>query len=59
VKTGIFPKEFSRWLHDAFDLRQRSDYTVKYVPTMEEANEIFENAVTFVKQVKKKIGRKE
>ena len=21
VKTGMFKKEFSRWLHDAFDLR--------------------------------------
>jgi len=26
VKTGIFPKELSRWLHGAFDLRQRTDY---------------------------------
>jgi len=23
VKQGIFKKDFSRWLHDAFDLRQR------------------------------------
>lgn len=27
VKSGVFQKEFSRWLHDAFDLRQRSDYS--------------------------------
>ncbi|MCP4399848.1 MAG: HEPN domain-containing protein, partial [bacterium] len=26
VKTGLIDKEFSRWLHEAFDLRQRSDY---------------------------------
>ena len=26
VKQGIFKKDCSRWLHDAFDLRQRSDY---------------------------------
>jgi uncharacterized protein (UPF0332 family) len=25
VKTGVCLKEFSRWLHEAFDLRQRSD----------------------------------
>lgn len=25
VKAGVFSKEFSRWLHEAFDLRQRSD----------------------------------
>ena len=24
VKEGVFPKEFSRWIHGAFDLRQRS-----------------------------------
>lgn len=26
VKKGIFSKDFSRWLHLAFDLRQRCDY---------------------------------
>jgi uncharacterized protein (UPF0332 family) len=25
VKTELFGKDFSRWLHEAFDLRQRSD----------------------------------
>jgi len=28
VKTGTFKKECSRWLHSAFDLRQRSDYAI-------------------------------
>jgi uncharacterized protein (UPF0332 family) len=28
VKAGMFDKDFSRWLHEAFDLRQRSDYTI-------------------------------
>jgi uncharacterized protein (UPF0332 family) len=26
VKTGIFPKEFGKSLHRAFDFRQESDY---------------------------------
>jgi hypothetical protein len=26
VKKGLFSKDFSRWLHAAFDMRQRSDY---------------------------------
>jgi uncharacterized protein (UPF0332 family) len=26
VKTGAFTKDFSRWLHEAFDLRQKADY---------------------------------
>ncbi|MBW2065547.1 MAG: HEPN domain-containing protein, partial [Deltaproteobacteria bacterium] len=37
VKTGVFTKEFSRWLHEAFDLRQRADYTPTYSPSSEEA----------------------
>jgi len=30
VKQGVFKKNYSRWLHDAFDLRQRSDYASEY-----------------------------
>ncbi len=48
VKVGAFPKEFSRWLHDAFSLRQRSDYSVQYMPTVEEAEELFTHAASFV-----------
>jgi len=55
VKKGIFPKELSRWLHDAFDLRQRSDYAVQYVPSREEAEEIINQAVSFVSHVSEKL----
>ena len=27
VKPGIFSKDLSKWLHEAFELRQRSDHT--------------------------------
>jgi uncharacterized protein (UPF0332 family) len=37
VKQGIFKKEYSRWLHDAFDLRQRSDYAAEYHASPEDA----------------------
>ena len=37
VKKGIFKKNFSRWLHDALDLRQRSDYAADYQATRDEA----------------------
>ena len=52
VKPGTFSKDFSRWLHDAFDLRQRSDYTVEFHVTGDEAGMIFEHAVSFVGEVK-------
>ncbi|RLB33320.1 MAG: DNA-binding protein, partial [Deltaproteobacteria bacterium] len=55
IKKGIFPKELSRWLHDAFDLRQRSDYAVQYVPSREEAEEIINQAVSFVSHVSEKL----
>ena len=55
VKTGIFPKDFSRWLHNAFDLRQRSDYAAKYSLSKEEAEETLQNAISFVKEVKAKL----
>jgi uncharacterized protein (UPF0332 family) len=29
VKKGLFTKDFSRWLHAAFDMRQRSDYPTR------------------------------
>jgi len=52
VKTGLFTKDFSRWLHNAFDLRQRSDYAPKYSPSREEAQGTLQNAIAFVKEVK-------
>lgn len=52
VKTGTFNKDFSRWLHDAFDLRQRSDYVRDFKVTREEAAATIERAVSFVEGVK-------
>ena len=52
VKTGTFTKDFSRWLHDAFDLRQRSDYSIEHHATTEEAGKTIENAISFVTEVK-------
>ena len=56
VKTGVFSKELSKWLHEAFDLRQRSDYAVKYEPSDEEAEEIINKAVAFVSQVEERLN---
>jgi len=57
VKQGIFKKDYSRWLHDAFDLRQRSDYAAEYRVSMNEAEITLENAESFVTEVKKILSK--
>jgi uncharacterized protein (UPF0332 family) len=57
VKQGIFKKNYSRWLHDAFDLRQRSDYAAEYHASPEDAKITLKNAETFVNAVKKVLSK--
>jgi len=57
VKTGVFPREFSRWLHDAFDLRQRSDYAPEASIGKDKAAEIQKHAESFVHHVKTELER--
>lgn len=52
VKTGIFTKEFSEWLHEAFDLRLDADYAPFYVPSAEDAERVMQNARSFISAVK-------
>jgi len=56
VKQGIFKKDFSRWLHDAFDLRQRSDYAAEYHVSKEEADKTLKNAEAFINEVKNNLA---
>lgn len=48
VKTGLFPRELSRALHLAFDLRQKHDYGEMISLTQEIAGEALQDARTFV-----------
>jgi len=57
VKQGIFEKDYSRWLHDAFDLRQRSDYAADYHASPDDAESTLNNAETFVAKVKDVLAR--
>ena len=52
VKAGTFDKDFSRWLHEAFDLRQRADYAIEFQVTTKEAEMTLEHAVSFVGEVR-------
>ncbi len=51
VKKGTFPKELSRWLHTAFDLRQRSDYGADQTVFGSDAQKALDNAKIFVGKV--------
>lgn len=51
VRTGTFPREMSKWLHKAFDLRQIGDYRELIVLTGEQAEEVLQWAKDFVAQV--------
>jgi uncharacterized protein (UPF0332 family) len=51
----MFKIEFSRWLHDAFDLRQRSDYAAQVQVSKEEASQMLAQAKAFVAGVKSKL----
>jgi uncharacterized protein (UPF0332 family) len=57
VKQGVFKKNYSRWLHDAFDLRQRSDYASEYHASREDAETTLKNAESLVDEVKKFLSK--
>ena len=48
VKKGIFDKELSRWLQEAFDLRQRADYREMFTVSIERTESVLKNAETFL-----------
>ena len=52
MQPGRIDKRYSRWLHDAFDLRQKSDYGDRLPITDREAAELLEHAETFFEQVR-------
>jgi uncharacterized protein (UPF0332 family) len=57
VKMGIFDKQFSRWLQDAFDLRQEADYQELVIVSTEQAQETLDHARVFVAEVKSQIDK--
>jgi uncharacterized protein (UPF0332 family) len=54
VKTGIFEKKFSVIIHTAFDTRQDNDYEDFYVPSKDEAQEQYDNAILLLKEIELK-----
>lgn len=52
VKDGLFDRDLSRWLHEAFDLRQRSDYREMFVVSDKRARVALARAERFVARLK-------
>jgi len=52
VHTGVFPRELSRWLHQAFRQRLAADYAPLNMMTEDEARQVLDEANAFVTQVK-------
>jgi len=55
VKTGYFDKIFSKWLHDAFDLRQRADYREMFDIDSSRTGEVIEHARKFVAEIRNQL----
>ena len=54
VKTGLFEKKFSVIIHTAFDTRQDNDYEDFYVPSKDEAQEQYDNAILLLNEIEGK-----
>jgi uncharacterized protein (UPF0332 family) len=55
IRQGIFPKEMSRILHHAFDMRQAGDYQKSKTISEEQAVEVLASAEQFVTAIKAKL----
>jgi len=53
VKSGIFDKQFSKWLHEVFMQRQKSDYDELIQISDAEASEAAMEARKFVEEVQR------
>jgi uncharacterized protein (UPF0332 family) len=52
VKSGLFDKKFSKWLHRLFDLRQDADYGDMFDPSEEQCRQAVERAGEFVGRIR-------
>ncbi len=58
VKPGIFEKEYSKILTEAFDVRSDSDYDDYYVISKEEAEQQIQNAQFFLDGIEQFVNAK-
>jgi uncharacterized protein (UPF0332 family) len=58
IKTGIFPKEFSTFVVNAFDIRLESDYEDFYIVSKGKVASQIENAKALLEAVEKYVGER-
>jgi hypothetical protein len=57
IKTSKFDKKYSKYLSQAFQIRNNTDYTDFYIVCQKDAQEQYEKAVEFVDAVEKYLKR--
>jgi uncharacterized protein (UPF0332 family) len=57
VKPNILPKEMSAMLHHAFDMRLTGDYRELLEISKEQAAEILNSAIKFVKSIEEQLSK--
>lgn len=52
VKTGIFDKQYSKYLQSAFQIRNNCDYDDFFIASRQDAEEQYENAVSMLQVIR-------
>jgi uncharacterized protein (UPF0332 family) len=55
IKQNILPKEMGKILHRAFEMRQVGDYRDLMIVTKEQALDVFDSAIQFMKTIEEKL----
>lgn len=53
IKTGIFDKKYSKYLSQAFQIRNNTDYTDFFIASQSDAKEQYEKALEFHETLEK------
>jgi len=56
ISQNVFPKEMSKALHHAFDMRQAGDYRELAILSREQAGKVLNSAIVFVKSIEEKLS---
>ena len=55
IKQNILPKELGKILHRAFEMRQVGDYRDLLIVTKEQAMDVFDSAIKFMRAIEDKL----
>ena len=59
IKTGIFDIKFSKYINQAFQIRNNTDYVDFFIVSREDAKEQYERAVEFYGEIKAYLEREQ